>query len=346
MGLRSLLAWGALGLATLTSTGCVTNSSKDYISQYLSASPTRQNYSGKNNAKNAFDSDDVTDASVQGKQKLIVDTRHTVSENRIENNISARCIQDLGKDCKLIIYAADSYSGNEGELRDYFTNSARFQASIGKYLEAGKDVLVYVEIGGRAEIFSYSSCTDDMKYATGMGALKAGFVRCDEGRTKEPTTKVQADILAGAGKYDWDFGKTKLNEQIYQAIAQVQAMQKLPISIKKIDRINLVANASYALKDHDKYFMSQIGAIEGGLEVAIEESVLGAPARLKVFGGARNQLVNPEFGDSTSEWIGRGGLRVTTQVLDDMVQAFLEANIDGKNGFGVAGGIKITFGGK
>jgi len=346
MGLRSLFAWGAFTLAALTSGGCVANSSKDYISQYLSASPTRQNYAAKNDAKNAFDSDDATDASVSGKQKLILDTHHSISENRIEDNISAKCIQDLGKDCKLIIYAADSYSGNEGELRDYFTNSARFQASIGKYLEAGKDVLVYVELGGRAEIFSYASCTDDMKYATGMGALKAGLVRCDEGRTKEPTTKIQADILAGAGKYDWDFGKTKLDEKIYQAIAQVQAMQKLPISIKKIDRINLVANASYALKDHDKYFMSQIGVIEGGLEVAIEESVLGAPARLKVFGGARNQLTNPEFGDSTSEWIGRGGLKLTTQLLEDTIQAFIEADFDGKNGFGVGGGVKITFGGK
>ncbi len=359
----------AVAAAALLLGGCANKfdlvKSDNYIRDYLRATSARADSVSKpTSLQNDFDREQISSTSTteRGAHHLIVDTHHIGAEQRNQHSLNAKYIGDLGNNWKVIVYGADTYAKNKGKVTDTFTNSLRADARIAKYQELGKNVMVYVEVGGRVEAFAYTNTDCNMNYTTGYALIKAGLVRRSN-TTGEKTTKIQADLQAGTGNDHWNFSEVEHNGKIYpgisldgqvmKVIGAIQASQKIPINLKGISRLNLIINGHYLDTNHSEYVQSQIGAAEAGLEFVIDKTVLGEELRLSIFAGGRQEIERyPDKGLTkhiahklNTEVYGRAGIKADWK-LTDRIRALLEANWDGKNGLGGGAGFGITFGGK
>ncbi len=335
MGLKRtvLTAASLLGLA-----GCANDldlvKQDDYVRHFLDP----------NTVSRDFDRDEASATPTKkGNHRVILDTHHMLSEERNQHNIRAKYIAELGNDWVFIAYAADTYADNNGKVTDSLTNSGRADARIGKYLEAGKNVLAYVEVSGRVEVFAYTNGLSDMNYTTGNGLLRAGLVRRNS--KGEKTTKLQGDLHIGKGPYNWNFPGGTLEGQIVKVMGVLHASQKLPFNIKNVDRINLVAHGQYTDTHHNGFMRQQIGAAEAGAEFVLDKIFLGKEMRIAVYGGARQEITNYTGKDPKTNQFGTGRMSIDWK-LNDRIRALLGWKYDAKNGLGAEAGIGFEFGGK
>ena len=340
MGLKQIILETAAFLGFI---GCGSNldllKQDDYVSRLLEADTKI--------SLNEFDRDKTSATPTKrAKNKAIIESHNTLFEKRNQHSLNAKYIRDLPNNWKFIAYAADTYSDNNTEINneiiDYFTNSARADARIGKYLNAGKNVLVYVEIGGRAEVYAYSG-SSDMDFTAGYGLLKTGLVRRNS--KGEKTTKLQADVHAGTGQYNWNFPRGKLENKLVKVIATLQASQKLPIDINKISRINLVANASQIDTQHNGYLRQTSKSAEAGIEFVLDKIFLGKQMRVALYGGARQENTKYVGRELEKQQFGTARMNVDWK-LTDRLRALLGWKYDEKNGFGAEAGVGYEFGSK